>query len=106
MSVSAKRGSVSIATSTVSASAVFPSDGQSLQYFKVVNASASICYVNTGSGSATATNANVAVAPNASQIFQKGNSSTTSTGLDDTVALLLGAGTGLASVFSVAVAND
>jgi len=106
MSINAKRASVSIATSTASASATFPADGQSLPYFRVVNGSAAVCYVNTGSGSATATNANVAIAPNSAEVFQKGNSTTTSTGFDDTVALLLSSGTGVASVFSVAVSIE
>jgi hypothetical protein len=100
MSLHVKKDAVRIVTSVVSASAPFPAEGQNLPYFRVVNNSSSLCYVNTGMGSATATNANVAVAPNDFEIFRKGDS-VSRTGFDDTVAVVLEAGVGIVSVTSV-----
>jgi len=101
MSLHVKKDAVRIVTSTTSASATFPAEGQDLPYFRVVNNSTSLCHVNTGTGSATATNTNVAVAPNSFDIFKKGDSTSSRTGFDDTVAVLLEAGTGVVSITSV-----
>lgn len=101
MGLHVKSEAISISASIVSASATIPVSGQSLPYIRVVNGSTALCYVNTGTGSATATNANIAVPPSVAITFRKGDSLVSAGFYDDTVAVLLSAGTGTVSVSSV-----
>ncbi len=89
----AKATGIPITTSTSSARGTLPASTG--VFFVVVNDSDSLAYVNFGDASVTATSANPAVAPNSYGIFQR-NANT-----DVAVAILLGAGTGLASVYQV-----
>lgn len=79
--------SIAISASTTTASGTLPLAANK-RFVRVVNGSTSICYCTTGSGSATATSANIAVGPSSTEIFEKP--------LDhDTLAVLLSASTGI-----------
>ena len=84
---------IPVTTSTTSARAALPNSTG--RFFVVANDSDSLAYVNFGDGTVVATSANPAVTPNNYAIFERDPNT------DSNVAILLGAGTGLASVYQV-----
>lgn len=79
---------VPISASTTSASGTYPAN--STRFVRVVNGSTSLAYIKSGVGAQTATSANIALGPSSTDIFEKGAT-------DDTLAVLLVAGTGIVS---------
>lgn len=83
---------VAISASTTTASAQLLPDGNAGKFIRVVNGSATaVAYVTAGGSGVTATNANIALAPFETAIFERDPTT------DTYVAALLSAGTGIVS---------
>lgn len=100
MAMSIKAPSVAISASTTTANAQLIPAGSAMRYVRVTNNSAtSGCYVNAGGSGVTATNANIALAPFESVVFERDPIT------DTHIAALLISGTAIISASLVSGAN-
>ena len=89
MSINIHTTGTPISASTTTATAALAQS--SAKYIRVVNGTTSLAYVNAGATGVTATSANIAVAPNGTEIFERDPN------VDVAVAVLLVTGTGIVS---------
>lgn len=89
MSINIHTINTPISASTSTATAALAQS--SAKYIRVVNGTTSLAYVNAGATGVTATSANIAIAPSATEIFERNPDA------DVAVAVLLVSGTGIVS---------
>jgi len=91
MPIPIQRASAAVSASTTSASTTIPLN---TKYVRIVNPTTALCYVTSGSGSATALATHPAVGAYSTEIFEIPAD-------HNTIAVLLSASTGLIAVMAV-----